>query len=367
MIKSTSLSLSLFCAFAATAQITITSADMPNANDSLYVSNAATIGTHDPAETGAGFNWDYSDLKPVSQMPQKFDAPAKFPSIYKLLFNQFNTSYGKNNPLVISTNIPGIKIDAAYDFFKESGTSLNQIGVGYMINGTPLPFAYKHPDVIYRFPMNFLNRDSCDFDFGLALPGYGYYGQSGHRQNSVDGWGELKTPLRTYSTLRILSIVDITDTLYIEQDSSGFGFPIKRPTRYEYKWFTAGSKIPVLQVDVMVVNNQQVATATFIDTLRKDVIHIGIDENGNQPLSLQVYPNPAQDQFNLHYDLPSRSPVTITIHDMTGREVIQVTKENQMAGIHEQQVNTSTLSSGIYFLLLRSGDHTVVEKLSIAH
>lgn len=367
MIKSTSLSLSLFCALASTAQITISSADMPDANDSLYVSNATTIGTHHPAETGAGFSWDYSDLKPVSQMPQKFDAPGKFPSIYNFMFNKLNTSYGKNNPLVVATNIPGIKFDAAYDFFKESSAALNQIGVGYMMNGTPLPFIYKHPDVIYRLPMNYQNMDSCDFDFGLAVPGYGYYGQSGRRHNLVDGWGELKTPLGTYTALRVLSKVDITDTLYIQQDSTGFGFPIKRPTRYEYKWFAAGSKIPVLQIDAMIINNQQVFTATFLDSLRKDIIHIGIDEKVDQVLSLQVYPNPANEAFTLQYELGSNSPVKIALLDLTGKEVLQVANEREAAGMHQQCIPVNALSPGMYFLSMVSGNHTQVQKLSIVH
>lgn len=367
MIKSTSLSLSLFCAFAASAQITITSADMPNANDSLYVSNASSVGSHDPSETGAGFSWDYSDLKPVSQMPQKFDAPAKFPSIYALLFNQFNTSYGKNNPLIVSSTIPGVKIDAAYDFFKESTTSLNQIGTGYLLNGTPLPFIYKHPDVIYKFPLNYLNVDSCHFDFGQGLPGIGYYGQSGYRHNRVDGWGELKTPFGTYTTLRVLSQVDITDTIYIQQDTTGFGFPIKRPTKYEYKWLAAGSKIPVLQIDMVITNNQKTFTAIYPDSLRKDVIHIGIDENKDQLLSLHVYPNPANEQFTFQYELKNKSAVGISIHNLMGQEVMALSPETQSAGMHSQQLDVSNLAPGVYFLMLQSGDTFRSTKLSIVH
>lgn len=367
MIKSTSLSLSLFCVFAASAQISITSADMPNANDSLYVSNATSVGTHDPSETGAGFSWDYSDLKPVSQMPQKFDAPAHFPSIYALLFNQFNTSYGKNNPLVVASTIPGIKIDAAYDFYKESAASLNQIGTGYLLNGTPLPFIYKHPDVIYHFPMNYQNVDSCNFDFGQGLPGIGYYGQSGSRHNLVDGWGELKTPFGTFTTLRVLSRVEITDTIYIQQDSTGFGFPIRRPTKYEYKWFAANSKIPVLQIDMMVNNNQKTFTATFLDSLRKDVIHVGIDEHSEQSISLHVYPNPAQDQFTFQYELNSKSPVNIHMYNLVGQQVMTIANEMQGAGMHQQQIQAGSLPSGIYFLKVQSGNRAAVQKLSILH
>lgn len=365
MKKLTSLSLSLACALASTAQLTITSADMPNASDSLYVSNTASLGTHNPSETGANYNWDYSDLKPTLQQPQKFAAPGKFPSIYNFIFNAANTSYGKNNLLIAGSGIPMLKIDAAYDFFKESGASFNQIGVGYVINATPLPFIYKHPDIIYKFPMNYLNEDSCDFDFGLALPGYGYYGQSGHRYNVVDGWGELKTPLGTYTTLRVFSTIDITDTLYIESDS--IGFPMKRPARYEYKWFAANSKIPVLQIDAMLVSNQLVYTTTFIDTLRKDVIHVGMDENSRNLVALQAYPNPASEEFMLSYKLSSGAAVKIMLTDMLGKHVMQLGDELQQAGEHKQTINVAALPRGIYFVNLRSDDQFLVKKISIVN
>jgi hypothetical protein len=366
--KYTLLSIGLILVLASTAQISITSADMPNANDSLYVSTANSIGAHVPAETGVNFIWDYSDLKPILQQSEKFLAPGKFPGVYNFIFNSFNTSYGKNNSLFTAVAIPGIKIDAAMDFFKESTASLNQIGVGFQINGIPLPFIYNHPDMIYKFPMNYMNTDSCDFDFGLALPGYGYYGQSGHRRNFVDGWGELKTPSGTYTTLRITSMVDITDTIYIQQsDTTGFGFPIKRPTRFEYKWFATGSKIPVLQIDAIAGKTAPVYNVMFIDTLRKDVIHVGIDENEKEANAFQVYPNPSQDQFSLSYNINNRSPVKISLLDVLGKELKLLVNEAQNTGIQKVMVNVSSLPAGIYLLNIRCGNTSHVEKISVVH
>ncbi len=367
MIKSILLSFSLTFSLALTAQITITSADMPNANDSLYISTTNFIGSHVAAETGANFKWDYTDLKPTLQQGEKFVAPGKFPGVYNFLFNAFNTSYGKNNPLFTTANIPGISIEAAFDFYKESTASLNQIGVGYQINGLPVPFIYKHPDVIYKFPMNYNQQDSSDFDFGLALPGYGYYGQSGHRNNFIDGWGELKTPLGTYNTLRVTSLVDITDTIYVEMDSNSFGFPIKRPTRYEYKWFAAGSKIPVLEIDLLAGSTAPIYNVAFLDTLRKDVIHVGIDEKSKEGISMQVYPNPAQDQFTLSYQLNSNSTVKISLFDVIGKELMTMVNETQNAGVQKMNVNVSSLPSGIYFVNLRCGNLLRVEKISVQH
>jgi hypothetical protein len=366
--KITLLSFSLTFTLASTAQISITSVDMPNVNDSLYVSITNSVGTHVPAETGANFSWDYSDLKPVLQQSEKYLGPGKFPGLYNYIFNPLNTSYGKNNPLFTAVSIPGIKIDAAFGFFKESTTSLNQIGVGFQINGAPLPFVYNHPDVLYKFPMNYQNTDSCDFDFGLAVPSYGYYGQSGHRHNVVDGWGELKTPLGTYTALRIVSMVDITDTLYIQQnDTTGFGFPIKRPTRYEYKWFAAGSKIPVLEIDAIAGTTVPMYNVAFIDSLRKDVIHVGIDENEKEASAFQLYPNPAQDQFSLNYKVNAKSAVKISLLDVLGKERMALVNETQNTGAQKVTVNIADLPAGIYFVNIHCGKTSHVEKVSVIH
>ncbi len=350
------------------AQITITSADMPDANDSLYVSTTtgdnSLIG-QDPAVTGANYSWDFSGLIPIAQLSQKFDPPSKFPSIYSLLFNSFNTSYGKDDPLITSFELPGFEVDAAYNFYKESTTSLNQIGVGYVVSATPLPFIYKHPDVLHRFPLNYLNTDSSDFDFGLPIPGYGYYGQNGHRHNLVDGWGELKTPLGTYTTLRVKSVVDITDTIYIESDSIGTVF--KRPTKIEYKWLTTGSKIPALQIDAMEIANQMIYIAVYLDTLRKDVIHVGIAENRNDDLGFQLYPNPANEQLTLKYVLTERAFVKITLQDALGKQVMAIANENQVAGTHQQQINIAALPKGIYLLNINSGSSSKTMKVSVTH
>ena len=364
MKKFTSL-LGLVVALVSNAQITITSADMPSANDSVYISTTTAMNNHQPSETGADYSWDFSDLKPAMQQPQEYDAPGKFPSIYNLLFNPLNTSYGRNDVLLSNTSVLGIKIESAYDFFKKSDASLNQIGIGYMINGTPLPFIYKRADVMYKFPMKYQNTDSCDFKFGLEVPGYGYYGQSGHRHNVVDGWGRVKTPFGSFTALRILSTVNITDTVYSESDSVGFAF--KRPTKYEYKWLATGSKVPVLQIDAVLLSGQLLYTATFIDSLRKDIIHVGIEEKSRELASLHVYPNPAQEQFTVEYQLNTSSPVKILLTDLLGKETTVLANEIQSIGMYRQTVSVDALPSGIYFLTLQNDKERVVKKISILH
>ena len=301
MLKPTLLFTGIIFSVGLHAQITITSADMPNAKDSILFSTASITDSTDVTLTDTNFVWNYAKLKPTIQQYAKFDAPSTFTSPYNFLFNPLNTSYGKDNYEFKSLPLPGAKIDAAYDFFKESTADLRQIGAGYMMNGTPLPFLYSKNDIVYRFPMNYLNQDSCDYKYGLPIPTFGYYGQTGHRVNLVDGWGTLITPFGTYSTIRVRSAIAAIDTIYF--DSFKYGTTIKRPLKIEYKWFAKGSKIPVLKIEGNAENDSvfTVTSVQFIDSLRHNIPHVGIADIAKENIKFDAYPNPAKDQFTVQY------------------------------------------------------------------
>src|ERR1035437_3164501 len=92
----------LLIVIASKAQITIGNSDMPIAGDSVLVSITNTIGTIDETLTGANYNWDYSTLTFNSQQERKFDSPLTFSSIFIVLFNFLNTSYGTQNHTITS-------------------------------------------------------------------------------------------------------------------------------------------------------------------------------------------------------------------------------------------------------------------------
>ena len=345
------------------AQITITNSDMPVAGDSVMLSITNTIGTIDETLTGPNYNWDYSTLTYNSQQEQKFDSPFTFPSIYALLFSVLNTSFGMENRNLTSLPIPGVTFSAAYDFYKESSSSLKQVGSGYTINGTPLPFLYTADDVRYTFPMNYGNTDSCDYKYGLPIPTIGYYGQTGHRVNVIDGWGTLITPLDTFQTLRVKSIITSSDTIYLS--SLSFGSNVPQPKRVEYKWLAAGKQIPVLEIDGT-INGTNI---TLTNVAYQDVYHsgAGVNELAENQLDFSLFPNPSSDNVALQFSLIAASSVKITIADVIGKTLASVEEGVQTAGTHLKVINTKdlNLSKGVYFIILQSGNDREVKKLVV--
>lgn len=341
--------LSLCCIYGH-AQITISSADMPNPNDSVLVSIAAGIGSADATLTGAGYTWDFSSLSPASQRYEKFDSPLSFTSPFNIIFNPINCSYGKINYQLTSLPIPGITFNSAYDFYKESTSSFKQVGAGYTINSTPLPFLYTNADVIYNFPLDYGNIDSCMFKFGLPIPTIAYYGEIGHRHSTVDGWGTVITPFGSFNALRQTSVIDAIDSIYV--DAFGFGTNVPRPTQYQFKWLANGMKIPVLEIDANdVAGNLAITNVEYIDSLRTAGVNDLSAVN-----TTAVYPNPSEDQTIFQFNNAKAN--SLRLFDITGKQV----KAIALDGSSFYVLNRNGLVNGVYFYEVSFSNSTVTSR-----
>ncbi|MBI3193367.1 MAG: S8 family serine peptidase, partial [Ignavibacteriae bacterium] len=63
----------------------------------------------------------------------------------------------------------------------------------------------------------------------------------------------------------------------------------------------------------------------------------------------QNYPNPFNPTTNIRFELPVDGFVTMTVHDVLGKEVARIMNEEQKAGSYDVNFDGSQLSSGIYF------------------
>jgi hypothetical protein len=118
-----------------------------------------------------------------------------------------------------------------------------------------------------------------------------------------------------FSTTGMYPMVELNDTLFMVQGSNGIW---KRPV----------SQISAIQEEVI------------------------------QPDRTDVYPNPADEYFNIT-GLPSNQDITISVTDLTGRRHLQEeVSRNQRISIHN-------LDQGIYFVQIRYGKDSVVKKMVI--
>ena len=79
----------------------------------------------------------------------------------------------------------------------------------------------------------------------------------------------------------------------------------------------------------------------------------------------QNYPNPFNGFSQIIFNVPLKSFVSIKVYDLLGRKVKTLVSENLKAGIHNVNISSDNLSSGVYFYQLKSKSTSITKKLII--
>lgn len=302
----------LFLLHQAGAQITIGPNDMPSAGDTMRyrTTNAGNVGL---ALTGANVVWDFSTLTLGAAGADTAVAVSSTPLAYQFFFNNnfLYPDHSANFALKgLEFGFQGVSFDDVYDYYKRNAAGYRNVGFGANLNGVPTSIRRVPVDFIHRFPMNYGNMDTSFSSFNVNVPTIGYYKQDQWRYNHVDGWGELILPGNTFEVLRVRSVLQQRDSLYIDQ--FGFGFATNRPQTVEYKWIAQGMDTPVLIVTTVA---GVATTARFYYAPQITTGTAALDPAG----SGVVWPNPADEL--LHVQLPGDQGGIVVVHDVQGREV----------------------------------------------
>ncbi len=102
----------------------------------------------------------------------------------------------------------------------------------------------------------------------------------------------------------------------------------------------------------------------------EDMGPTGITESGSSQSGLalgQNMPNPADGNTLIPYYLPERGSLTIEVTDLVGKRIAIIADENQMAGYHKTEIQTSGWTPGIYFYSLTFNGERLTKKMVIAH
>lgn len=346
---------------------------MPQPGDTLRVSTTTdTVGLPAPALTGAGITWNYSALVPVSQNIDTFLSVSSTPLAYQLYFNDaiLYPDY-KATVAQSGANFPSngyVTINSVINYYKAQSSNYESVGYGANINSIPTSVKDDTIDVVYNFPMNYGNADSCHSSSNTDIPSLGYYGEFQYRVNHVDGWGTLITPFGTFSTLKVETLLYVSDSLYIT--SFGFGFKFPQPEQIQYKWLANGQHIPVLQINET-TGGTGIRQYIYRDSARD--VPLGIASAGNASLkNVSLYPNPADENTAISYYLSNRSPVNIAVYSLDGRCVSldgrcvsRIFKGEQSTGNHSLNISVTNLQPGIYFLTIDANGAQTVKKLVV--
>ncbi len=79
----------------------------------------------------------------------------------------------------------------------------------------------------------------------------------------------------------------------------------------------------------------------------------------------QNYPNPFNPSTTIKFELPTASHVTLSVHDILGREVSVLVNERKNAGVYDVKFDGSSLASGVYFSRLQAGNFVETKKMLV--
>jgi hypothetical protein len=80
---------------------------------------------------------------------------------------------------------------------------------------------------------------------------------------------------------------------------------------------------------------------------------------------LPNYPNPFSTSTTIQYTLAKTSPVRMALFDANGREIRVLVNGTRESGTHAVEVNTSTLSKGVYYYRLQAGEFSSTRKMVV--
>lgn len=89
------------------------------------------------------------------------------------------------------------------------------------------------------------------------------------------------------------------------------------------------------------------------------------NENSNNLMGINVYPNPVEDGFNLSYNLSSSSDIEVEVRDVTGKVVYTLNETDVKQGNHIVEVDASTFNSGVYFAVVKSDKNVAQRKFIV--
>lgn len=108
-------------------------------------------------------------------------------------------------------------------------------------------------------------------------------------------------------------------------------------------------------------------TITMASDIRNFLNGTSITENNNLVNELMVFPNPANSEVKVSFNLTESNNVTIDVIDLTGRVVTNVMNEKVQSGTITKTINTSTIAEGNYLISVNVNGTVSQQKLSIVH
>jgi parallel beta-helix repeat protein len=99
---------------------------------------------------------------------------------------------------------------------------------------------------------------------------------------------------------------------------------------------------------------------------KEAIIDFQIQKNEEEKnINISIHPNPSSEIATIDYNLMEDSKVMIALFDNSGKKIKTIVNDTKLIGLHSEEINTKTLSSGSYFIHFRLNTKEFVKQLIV--
>ncbi len=174
------------------------------------------------------------------------------------------------------------------------------------------------------------------------------------KSTSVDAFGTVTFPFGSFQALRVSDIEETT--IYLN------GTPINHSASSSFNWIAPEGGTFEADIDTgsgtsgeVTLNYASMTQFNYVPTSAKEDLSI-------LPSSFQLYqnyPNPFNPETNIKFEVPQTEFISLKVYDLLGNEIANLVNEVKSAGVYTAKFDGSSLSSGIYFYRLQTGESNV--------
>jgi hypothetical protein len=281
-----------------------------------FIEHSDTLSTFLPGAGGTNQTWDYSQLLSHTEDIISYIPAASTPNASKFATSTV-AEHSQNND--------------SYDYYTVNGTGVfldSYIGQLFADPTGLLPISnssfgkFDPPLKELSFPVTYGSTWNSSYSQHqtIATPGSAYdsvrVGGSLALKNVVDAWGTLTTPLGPYpNALRIVSYMTTTEAVQVS--TLGFWIPLFSNHTYDttYTWWADGAIVLSLSATRTPTGTDSQANGPYHASYT-GVLITDLSDTYIPGLTLALYPNPIDEQFNL-----SGVSNVISIRDVTGKGI----------------------------------------------
>lgn len=244
------LSVCLTVTLGAFSQPVITSENLPDAGDLLIQLGAAIDAEVNLESTGVDYTWDFEGLVTLAGGTTETNCLdiTETPFVYQVFFNSpFDPEHNSDFAIGVDAfGIAGFEFEDVYAYYQNREDRYAITGRGATFNSVPTGAQGEPVDIIYYLPIEYNDQDETYSELTYSIPTLGAYNTQQTRENFCDGYGSINLLGQSFEVLRMRTVINATDSVYIELIGQGLEF--ERPESVEYRWLSPDYNVPILEI-----------------------------------------------------------------------------------------------------------------------